>query len=80
MLAELLEDLEREVIPTLADLHLFTALYEAWVDFGRYGLPFGGGSLDQPENWRLAMECAHAAKAQADRELAEEEEAVRRLQ
>ena len=79
MVAELVDDLEREKPSTLQDLRLFSDMYEAWVDFNRYGKPHSGGSLDQPENWRLAMDCFHRAKADADRELSEEEEMTRRF-
>lgn len=79
MLAELVEDLENELPPTYQDLVLFAQAYEAWVDFQRYGMPEAGGSLDQSENWRLLMDCIHRAKAEADRELAIEEEMTRRF-
>lgn len=80
MVAELVEDLENENPPTYADLILFAGAYEAWVDFSRYGMPHAGGSLDQTENWRLLMDTLYRAKAQADRELAAEEEMARRYQ
>jgi hypothetical protein len=79
MVAELVEDLEQEVVPVYADLRLFAEAYEAWADFHRYGMPYSGGSLEQPENWRLMMDCMHRARAQADRELSEEEEMARRF-
>lgn len=79
MVAELVEDLETELPPAYSDLVRFAEAYEAWVDFGRYGMPYPGGSLDQPENWRLLMDTLHRAKAQADRELAAEEEMARRF-
>ena len=78
MVAELVEDLENDLPPTHSDLALFSEAYEAWVDYSRYGMPHPGGSLNQPENWRLLMDCLHRAKAEADRELALEEEMARR--
>lgn len=79
MLAELVEDIELELLPTRRELLLFNDTYEAWVNFQRYGMPYAGGSQQQPENWLLAMDCVHRAKARADYELAEEEEMTRRF-
>lgn len=79
MLAELVEDIELELLPTRRELQLFNDIYEAWVSFRRYGMPYAGGSLEQPENWLLMMDCVHRAKAEADYKLAEEEEMTRRF-
>jgi hypothetical protein len=59
---------EREYDPTLEELeaYLFAAL--AYKDRARYGNPRGGGYLDQPAKWKIALDCIEDARQHADRD------------
>lgn len=64
--------------PTSFELEAYVYAIESYRDHERYGLPYLGGSKDQPYVWKLAVDCvtdavnvvrseAHA-KARQDRE------------
>ncbi len=63
--------------PTLFDLQAYIYALEAFRDHGRYGLPYEGGSRDQPYMWKLALDCVEdaigAARSQARAEARQEQ-------
>lgn len=63
------ENIDEQFEPTLADMLAYEYAIESFRDFEHYGLPYEGGSREQPYRWKLALDCVNsamgAARAQA---------------
>lgn len=55
--------------PTPFEMMAYVYAVKSYNDHERYGLPYEGGLMDQPFEWKIANDCVHdalnAARAQA---------------
>lgn len=56
------EEVDETWEPTIFELLCYVEAVEAWAEYARYGMPFGGTIRGQPHRWRLAMDCIQGAQ------------------
>lgn len=71
------KELEDEHSPSEDEINAVAYGLTMWTENLRYGTPREGGHLDQPMNWRLAMDVVHRAHSQAERDSRFDEAAQR---
>lgn len=51
------------MIPTAFEIMAYVFAIESYNDYERYGLPYEGGLVDQPWEWKLAVDVVKDALA-----------------
>lgn len=68
-LKRLNETLSKDLKPTNYEVRKRNIAWTVYVDYSEFGLPFSGGSLEQPRWWKRALDCVLRARNEAQWEL-----------
>lgn len=63
------ETLSKDLKPTNYEVRKRNMAWQVYVDYEEFGLPFNGGSYEQPRWWKRALDCVLRARNEARWEL-----------